>query len=304
MGDDWALCPVNPARISDWEEESSGHGVLGGNFVAPSLVNTGGIVLCGDPLNSEWSVSHPPGTENGAMKLCQRESRRTKPLITATVILWGCMASSAVADKCVRQTEATAKSFDGRFVVTARVDANLDKWGFVCEDTKEKKTWQGTLRGVKQHAHLTILVAVDGLRFAVFDPTAGHRTRDRLLIYTHEGKLVKSFAVKDLLNEEELQKVGSSISHIQWSGYDRENRRSCWLEDGGTMVMRTMADRFVRVSMADAKVLPPVKEDLDLREFLLEDLFQRHVEIVTPESLSRHIGPHILEEIEYVPVAA
>lgn len=38
--------------------------------------------------------------------------------------------------------------------------------------------------------------------------------------------------------------------------------------------------------------------------FLLEDLFRRRVEIVTPESLSRHIGPHILKEIEYVPVAA
>ena len=38
--------------------------------------------------------------------------------------------------------------------------------------------------------------------------------------------------------------------------------------------------------------------------FLLEDLFHRRVEVVTPESLSRHIGPHILKEVEYVPVAA
>ena len=38
--------------------------------------------------------------------------------------------------------------------------------------------------------------------------------------------------------------------------------------------------------------------------FLLEDLFSRRVEVITPESLSRHIGPHILKEVEYVPVAA
>jgi len=38
--------------------------------------------------------------------------------------------------------------------------------------------------------------------------------------------------------------------------------------------------------------------------FLLEDLFQRRVEIITPESLSPHIGPYILKEVEYVPVAA
>jgi predicted nucleotidyltransferase len=34
--------------------------------------------------------------------------------------------------------------------------------------------------------------------------------------------------------------------------------------------------------------------------FLLEALFGRRVELVTPESLSPYIGPHILREIEYV----
>jgi predicted nucleotidyltransferase len=38
--------------------------------------------------------------------------------------------------------------------------------------------------------------------------------------------------------------------------------------------------------------------------FLLEDLLKRKVEVVTPESLSRHIGPHILKEVERVPFAA
>ena len=35
--------------------------------------------------------------------------------------------------------------------------------------------------------------------------------------------------------------------------------------------------------------------------FYLEDLFKREVELVTPESLSPYIGPHILQEVEYVP---
>jgi predicted nucleotidyltransferase len=34
--------------------------------------------------------------------------------------------------------------------------------------------------------------------------------------------------------------------------------------------------------------------------FYLEDLFGRKVEIVTPQSLSKHIGPHILKEVEIV----
>lgn len=33
--------------------------------------------------------------------------------------------------------------------------------------------------------------------------------------------------------------------------------------------------------------------------FFLEDLLSHKVEIITPESLSPHIGPHILQEIEY-----
>ena len=34
--------------------------------------------------------------------------------------------------------------------------------------------------------------------------------------------------------------------------------------------------------------------------FYLEELFGRKVEIVTPQSLSKHIGPHILKEVENV----
>jgi len=38
--------------------------------------------------------------------------------------------------------------------------------------------------------------------------------------------------------------------------------------------------------------------------FLLEELFGRHVELVTPEALSPYIGPHILREVEYAPLGA
>ena len=35
--------------------------------------------------------------------------------------------------------------------------------------------------------------------------------------------------------------------------------------------------------------------------FLLEEIFQRRIELVTVESLSPYIGPYILKEVEYVP---
>jgi len=38
--------------------------------------------------------------------------------------------------------------------------------------------------------------------------------------------------------------------------------------------------------------------------FFLEELLGQKVELVTTESLSPHIGPHILREVERVPIAA
>ena len=38
--------------------------------------------------------------------------------------------------------------------------------------------------------------------------------------------------------------------------------------------------------------------------FLLEGLLKRRVELVTKEALSPYIGPYILEEVEYAPLAA
>src|SRR4030043_942391 len=36
--------------------------------------------------------------------------------------------------------------------------------------------------------------------------------------------------------------------------------------------------------------------------FLLEELLGRKVELITPEALSPYIGPHILKEVERVPI--
>ena len=37
--------------------------------------------------------------------------------------------------------------------------------------------------------------------------------------------------------------------------------------------------------------------------YFLEGLFSKKVDLVTPQSLSPHIGPHILKSVEYVPFA-
>jgi len=49
-------------------------------------------------------------------------------------------------------------------------------------------------------------------------------------------------------------------------------------------------------------ILPDKKSFDNFMElaFFLEELLGRKVEIVTPQSLSKHIGPHILKEVENV----
>ena len=38
--------------------------------------------------------------------------------------------------------------------------------------------------------------------------------------------------------------------------------------------------------------------------FFLEELFERKVDLITTESLSPHLGPHILREVEYAAAGA
>lgn len=38
--------------------------------------------------------------------------------------------------------------------------------------------------------------------------------------------------------------------------------------------------------------------------FYLEELLGRPVDLITPESLSPHVGPHILREVQYVTIGA
>ena len=62
-------------------------------------------------------------------------------------------------------------------------------------------------------------------------------------------------------------------------------------------------------SKSDIDLLVDIRrEKKTLRNYLnivyfLEELFHNKVELVTKQSLSKHIGPHILETVEYVPIA-
>lgn len=143
------------------------------------------------------------------------------------------------------------QSVDGRFVVVAeRVgstpkDLKAGKWTFRWTDTKTNQTHTGDLVGlpaVGSFAHL--FIAPDGETFAAWNPFAyapgqptplqglanGGKFADkgdpnwadhpafahRLVIYRKTGEIVRTFAVKDLLNAEELKQAYNVFQSIRW----------------------------------------------------------------------------------------
>lgn len=88
------------------------------------------------------------------------------------------------------------------------------------------------------------------------------------------------------------------------------NRRSRRLEYGDSACLALLCEASEQDSQSDVDLLvefEPGRKTFDNFMnlcFLLEDLFRRRVEPVTPESLSPYIKPNILEQAEYVTLAA
>lgn len=177
-----------------------------------------------------------------------RTSRHMVAILGLAVLVFH--LSNAHADSCIWSGKEVGKSKNDHFVVTAAIDEATKKWTAVWHDTKTDKKSSTVLKGIEPHAHLVILVPPDGRTFVILDPSAGHRETDRIQVYYRDGTLIKSYGLKDVLDQDELSKVGRSISHIQWIGYDKPNKRWYWLnEDGSSLEFLTMVGRKVQISL-------------------------------------------------------
>ena len=137
------------------------------------------------------------------------------PILAAVFIASSMHLATALADSCLPSTNAIGISKDKRFVVRAEFDQAKNLWKATWSDTKADKKSSTILKGIQRHAHVTILVPPDGRTFVVLDPSAGHRATDRIQVYYRDGKLIKSYGLKDVLNKDELSQVGHSVSHTQ-----------------------------------------------------------------------------------------
>ena len=166
-----------------------------------------------------------------------------------------CFSPLLRADTCIRSRSADGSSEDERFLVEIRWDLGADQWGFCWTDRHTEEKLRGLLQGINRHCHLNVYVANDGSRFLVTDLSAGHRTNDRLLIYSSSGKLIRSIGSDDVLLFHERAEVSHSVSHMDWLGYDREKKRSTWFDrDRDAFHLVTPAGHTAVISLVDGEV--------------------------------------------------
>jgi hypothetical protein len=132
---------------------------------------------------------------------------------------------------------------DGRFLVTATYDTAKKQWQYAWQDTVQKKTLTGTLRGLPDgQGHFTVayvhlFVAPDGETFAAWNPCswAGNSRdlgkipermssefqdypgfADRLVIYKKTGEIVKRLHMKDFYDPGDWDYVHWVQGNLYW----------------------------------------------------------------------------------------
>lgn len=174
-------------------------------------------------------------------------------------LLVGLLASQCVSpvfgDSCIWSRSETAVSSNGRFTVVIRYNHDARSWGFTWADAKTDRSSDGAVAGLESHAHPMLFVTSDGSRFAVADLSAGHRLGDRILLYESSGKLIRSLGIGDILLFHERDQISHSVSHCDWTGYDRAHDRWVWTDDEkDALYIVTQDASRVTISLRDGTV--------------------------------------------------
>jgi hypothetical protein len=198
---------------------------------------------------------------NSACETAQRRDRvwrvrlRFLILVSSLVLMKGL----SLADTCMRSSLEEGISTDGRFHVVVELDrnpfANQTPWQFEWNDQKTGQMFRGNIDQIDIHAHLTVLVADDGTRFAIADLSAGHRYHDRILLFQSDGRLIRSLGIADVLLFHERGDINHTVSHTSWVGYDEERKSSIWMSDDGRGIqLLTKSNTEAMISWDDGSV--------------------------------------------------
>ncbi len=177
-------------------------------------------------------------------------------------------ASSAWADSWalpkVRKTESKGGGY--RFVATPAREAKAPAKSAVGLLERKKAdggyetVWEGPLRNPM--APVSALVAADGSRVITFDNwhSVGY-DHEVVVIYGEAGKLVRQFALEDLLTAEEIARVPTSVSSRWWSEGRSLDEKAGELvlhaSNGGDFMQPPKDGKVieVRIRLSDGKIL-------------------------------------------------
>ncbi|WP_309711910.1 hypothetical protein [Armatimonas sp.] len=173
-----------------------------------------------------------------------------------------CTLNLAHTDSCVFAKNALTSNT--RFILEIQLEEDRSKdplkafWSYTLTERISGKKYQGRIPQLEYHAHPTVYLSEDGKRFAILDPIADHRDKDRFIVFTQDGKQIISLGINDILNMEEQSKVTSSISHIRWLSLN-ENTIGLFSKADNTVTLTTMLGRKVAISLTNGKIVKPVE---------------------------------------------
>jgi hypothetical protein len=153
---------------------------------------------------------------------------------------------AAADDEASEQTVRVETASGAAARLTVRYDQKQWRFDWRAGSTRHR----GRLARIPQHAHLAVFVPAKGDRFVVVDTHAGHRHRDRILIYASDGTLVKSFGLADLFTRAELDRIPISVSHLWW--LDSSKPCGATARHGDVVVLPTAVGATVEVSASKA----------------------------------------------------
>jgi hypothetical protein len=161
---------------------------------------------------------------------------------------------SAYADSCIMKQHVTAQSSDGRYIV--RLD-RAGVWKGSIEDTRLETVFEANPDGLQGHAHFDAFITDDGDRVVVFEPAIDNRPSDNLLVFNRDLKLLRGFTLDDLLTTNDQGAVTHSISHCQFTRFDKaKGRRFGREDDGKTFAIHLRSHRTALVSLAEPRIIP------------------------------------------------
>ncbi len=156
-------------------------------------------------------------------------------------------------------------------------DSNQVFWDVRLRNPSQGVDRRIPLEGLESHARLRFYLYPDLQRFVVFEPESNYRRKNRLLIYSFEGKRLHSLGLKDLLLPSEMDFSASDYGIHVFRGSPFTKEQEDVFRKTNRLILTTHTGRTIEVVLRDGTVKayaettdPPIERQKVLR--ILKDI--------------------------------